>query len=100
MIKREIGEISTFDTRADAYSSVNRKLRYEQILECLREKPMTAKEIAATLHEKGLTPTSERNFSSPRLTELSQQGLVEPIGKVKCKYTGKLVSVYSLRNNQ
>jgi hypothetical protein len=46
---------------------------------------------------KGYIPTSERNFTAPRVTEMSKTGLVEPIGKKKCKYTGRTVAVYTVR---
>ena len=49
------------------------------------------------MHEKGYIPTTERNFAAPRLTEMSRDGIVEPVGKKKCKYTGRMVAVYSLR---
>lgn len=92
------GEIVTFDTRGDSNESVDREQRYKQIIEILSESitPMSAKEIAVAMHEKGFTPTSERNFAAPRLTELSNKGVVEPCGKTKCFYTGKSVSVYHL----
>ena len=73
MIERRAGECVTLDTRADA------------------------NEIAVLMKIKHYIPTSERNFTAPRLTEMSKQGVVEPIGKKKCQYTGKLVTVYHLR---
>ena len=94
---RNNGEYTTHDTRAEANDSVDRKLRYEQILECLKDKPMTAKQIAVSMLGKGYIPTSERNFTAPRLTEMSYNGLVEPIGKIKCEYTGRMVAVYAIR---
>ena len=52
------------------------------------------------MYEKGEIPTSERNFTAPRLTELSYKGIVEPVGKQKCSYTGKMVAVYKIRAEQ
>lgn len=98
MTLRNPGEYTTYNTRTLANESVDRRMRYEQVLECLREKPMTAKEVAVMMMDKGYIPTSERNFTAPRLTELSQRGLVEPIGKTQCEYTGKTVAIYALRN--
>ena len=40
----------------------------------------------------------ERNFTAPRLTELSKLGVVEPVGKDYCQFTGKKVSLYKLRD--
>ena len=97
MIERHYGEITTFDTRSEAHEAVDKAKRYSQIIECLSEtQAMTAKEIAVRMMQRGYIPTSERNFVSPRLTELGQKGVVEPIGKKKCGYTGRMVAVYSL----
>lgn len=101
MIERKMGEITTFDTRGEANEKVDKHKRYQQIIECLKESPeMTAKEIAVKMMEKGYIPFAERNFSAPRLTELSAQGVVEPVGKKKCEYTGQTVTVYSLREEK
>lgn len=97
IILREFGENTPKETRAEANALVNKEKRYQQILEVLREYgPMTAKEVAVKLASKGYVPDGERNFASPRLTEMSHNGLVEPIGKKKCKYTGKTVAVYEV----
>ena len=96
-IPREYGENTPMETRAEAEKTVNKEKRYQQIMEILRENgPMTAKEVAVKLMAKGYVPDAERNWSAPRLTEMSHSGLVEPIGKKKCKYTGKMVAVYEL----
>lgn len=97
MIERKPGEYVPYDTRGEANETVDRNKRYAQIKECLTEKPQqTAKEIAAMMCKKGYIPTAERNFTAPRLTEMSQRGMVEAVGKTKCNFTGKTVSVYSL----
>lgn len=101
MIERRYGEMTTCDTRGEAHEQVDKVKRYSQIIECLRENPhMTAKEVAVRMYEKGYIPTSERNFAAPRLTEMSQRGIVEPLGKTKCQYTGKTVAVYGLCEGQ
>lgn len=98
MIERRAGEVVTLNTRGQANERVDRVRRYTQIVECLRETPrMTAKEIAVRMQEKGYIPTSERNFTAPRLTEMAQIGIVEPVGKAQCQYTGRMVAVYQLR---
>lgn len=70
-----------------------KQVRYKQILERL-DRPKTAKELAVELYIDQLIPTTERNFTAPRLTELDHMGLVEVIGKKKCQYTGKTVAIY------
>ena len=97
--KRKGGETTTLETRAEAGETVDKRKRYSQIIECLIEcSEMTAKEIAVVMMQKGYIPTSERNFTAPRLTELSKMGVVEPVGKKICTYTGKKVAVYALRD--
>ena len=97
MIKRKYGESTTLETRAESYEVVDKQKRYRQIMECLKEgSPLTAKEIAVMMCNKGYVPTQERNHSAPRLTEMSQMGIVEPVGKKRCQWTGKLVTVYAL----
>ena len=84
----------TLENRNFANLEVDKQKRYNEILECLGDKEMTAKEIANEMYIRGLIPTNERNFTSPRLTELSIQGVVESVGKKKCMWTNKMVSVY------
>ena len=69
------------------------KIRYIQILNRL-DKPKTAKELAVELYELGFIPSTERNYTAPRLTELERMGYVRAIGKKKCEYTSKTVAVY------
>lgn len=89
----------TLETRHEAYEQVDKQKRYNEILEVLGDNEMTAKEISNEMYMRGLIPTNERNFTSPRLTELSIKGIVEPIGKKKCMWTNKMVSVYRRRSN-
>lgn len=87
----------TYETRHESHESIDKNLRYMQILEVLDNKEMTAKEIAVEMHNRGYIPTDERNFTAPRLTELSIKGIVEPTEKKKCEYTHKMVSQYRIR---
>jgi len=97
IIERLPGEYTPFETKAEANETVDRQKRYKQILEILDGRQLTAKEIAFEMYHRRYTPTAERNFSAPRLTELQAQGKVEVIGKKKCQYTGKTVAVYQIR---
>lgn len=97
MEQRRFGQNPTLETRADAEASVDKQMRYRQIIECLTGKQMTAKEIAVEMFRRHYIPTSERNFTSPRLTELMDKGIVEPIGKKRCYWTGKTVTVWAMR---
>lgn len=95
------GEIATYTTRGLANESVDRQARYKQIIEILKEtdKPMSAKEIAVVMKEKGYAPTTERNFSAPRISEMIQNGTLDVATKKRCEYTGKLVTTYVLRES-
>lgn len=98
---RRPGEIVTYTTRSESNENVDKTKRYKQIIEILTGgKEMTAKEIAVEMWNRGYIPIPERNFTAPRLTELSYKGIVEPVGKEKCFYTGKTVAVYALREGQ
>lgn len=85
----------TAETRQMSFEDIKAKKqkRYEQILDRL-DKPKTAKEIAVELFELGLIPSTERNYTAPRLTELEFYGKVKVTDKKKCDYTGKMVAVY------
>ena len=85
----------TTETRQLSFADIQEKTkkRYEQILERL-DKPKTAKEIAVELFELGLIPSTERNYTAPRLTELEKMGFVKAVDKKKCEYTGKTVAIY------
>ena len=90
----------TAETRQLSFNDIQlkTKVRYEQILDRL-DKPKTAKEIAVELFEIGIIPSTERNYTAPRLTELEKRGIVRAVGKKKCKYTGKMVAVYEKVDN-
>ncbi len=96
IIPRRVGEYVPFETRGEAHETVDKQLRYRQILHVLRGKELTAKEVAVEMQREGYIPTTERNFTAPRLTELSKNGVVEAIGKKRCQYTGKTVAVYAI----
>lgn len=88
----------TYETRQMSFDDIKpkRKKRYEEILERLMTGVKTAKEIAVELFELELIPSTERNYTAPRLTELEQMGLVKSVDKTKCQYTGKTVAVYEI----
>ena len=96
MIERMNGEQITFSTRREAYDTIDKQRRYAQILKILNH-PMTAKEIAVEMYKRGYTDNDDRNNAAPRLTEMAQQGTVDTIGKTRCSYTGKTVTVYQRR---
>lgn len=89
----------TKETRRESYYTVLTTLteRQKTVLTILKESgDMTAQEIAAELHRRGITPTDERNFAAPRLTELADKRLVQAVGKKICGKTGRKVSIWSV----
>lgn len=87
----------TDECRRESHEKVNKGRRYLQIREILKNKEMTAKEIAVEMYKRKYVDSPERNYSAPRLTELEMQyRLVQVVGKKTCTYTGKKVSVYKL----
>lgn len=96
MIPRRPGQDLTRDTRAEAGETLNRELRHRQVLEVLEDiGPATAKEVAVEMYKRGMTSNDERNNAAPRLTELCKTGRVQPVGKRRCRFTGKTVAVYA-----
>ena len=95
IIERMPGEIPTLETRAEAEQTVDKRKRYEQILEVMSEyQPLTAKEIAVRMYIRKYIPDKDRNHVSPRLTEMMYDGRVEPVGKKTCEYTHKKVTCW------
>ena len=97
------GVMPTYETRRASYETVDKAKRYQQILEIMNEmdKPLTAKEIAVELYKRGYSYSDERNVSSPRITEMLKMGVVDcSKTKVKCQYSGKMVSQFVLRREE
>ena len=94
-IKGSDKQMITTETRQMSFNDIQdkTKIRYIQILNRL-DKPKTAKELAVELFDLGFTPSTERNYTAPRLTELEKMGYVKAVDKKKCEYTGKTVAVY------
>jgi hypothetical protein len=86
------------ETRRESYERIKTTLtaRQKTVLAILRELgDLTAQEVADTLCFLRITPTNERNFAAPRLTELAEKGLVTAVSKKVCKKTGRTVTVWS-----
>ena len=88
----------TEENRRDSYNIVRKTLtkRQEIVLQILRDwGDLTAQEVATVLLLDEITPTDERNFAAPRLTELAKAGLIEMVGKKICDKTGRKVTIWS-----
>lgn len=92
--ERYPGQYVEGDTRAIAHEEVDKTERQKRVLAILGDNAMTAKEVAVQMYAEGLAYSPDRNNAAPRLTELRDMGKVEVIGKKRCTYSGKQVSVY------
>ena len=86
----------TFMTRHKSYEDMKEHLseRHKQILEILKGKEMTTREIAQELYNRKYTNTADVNNARPRITELEDLGFVTTKKKKKCNITNKEVAVY------
>lgn len=90
----------TDETRRESYGGAKQgaAARRRIILEILSgSEGMTAREIAVELHRRGITPSDERNYSAPRLTELKAAGKIEVTGKKICDRTGRSVAIWAVK---
>ena len=87
------------ETRRDSYIEVLPKTndRKSLIKYLLQIKDMTAHELTEQLLILGLIPYYDRNFVSPRLTEMKEAGQVEAVAKKYCKRTDRQVAVWKLK---
>lgn len=88
----------TFKTRHKSYEDMKEHLsiRHKQILEILKNKEMTTREIAQELYKRHYTNTVDVNNARPRVTELESLGFVTADKTKKCDITNKEVAVYRL----
>jgi hypothetical protein len=90
----------TQETRRESFEAAkpDAAIRRRVILEMLTENGgMTAREVSGELHRRGITPTDERNYAAPRLTELYKAGKIRTTGKKLCPQTGRNVAVWAVR---
>lgn len=98
-IKRNNGESPTLECRHDSHKATNKQKRRKDILFVLENssKPLTAMEIAEDLFVLGKVDRVDRNYVSPRMTEMCKDGTVEPVGKKYCNVTGRKVTAFQIR---
>lgn len=93
----------TTENRRESYKAILPTLteRQKTVLLVLKEcGDLTAQETATELLRREITPTDDRNFAAPRLTELKEKGLVSAVGKKTCDKTGRRVTVWSANTAQ
>ena len=99
MKNRLYGECTTLECRNDSHAATDKQKRRKDILEVMSINgcPLTAIEIAENLFLLGKVNRIDRNYVSPRMTEMCIDGTVEPAGKKLCKYTGRKVTAFQIR---
>lgn len=87
------------DTKVESYKKVDTNKRRSQIIEVLKKYPkgLSAKEVAIELYKNGEIPTSERNFTAPRITELIALGKVEVAGLTWDELTQRNVRTFKIK---
>lgn len=82
------------ETRAKAFKDLDIREKQRQVLECLGNREMTAREVSKEMLKKGYTKINDRNEAAPRMTELFQKRQLVIVAKKIDKETGKNASVY------
>lgn len=96
---RENGENTTLECRYDSFLITEKQKRKMDILFVMNmcDKPLTALEIARYLYNYGKVDRIDRNYVSPRMTEMCIDGTVEPVGKKYCPAAGRKVTAFKIR---
>ena len=89
----------TNETRRESHQQIKPKKsdRKALIMEVLEQGAKTAHEITQVLLYMRVIPYYDRNFVSPRLTELKEMGEVEVVGKRYEGRTDRKVAVWQLK---
>lgn len=87
------------ENRRESYEAIQPKTpdRKAIILQVLEKGPKTAHEIVQELLRDRIIPYYDRNFVSPRLTELKEMELVEVVGSKYERRTERKVSLWKLK---
>jgi predicted transcriptional regulator len=91
--------MTTRETRRESFEKVKPEIpnRRALILQILEKGPKTAHEIVEALLNRKVIPYYDRNFVSPRLTELKEMGEVEVVGKKYEGRTDRKVALWKLK---
>ena len=76
----------------------NKQTKYNQILEILKGKELTAREVESQMLNRGYSIYFDMNHVRPRLTELEKMGFIKEVRTTKDKTTNKSVTVYAINN--
>lgn len=82
------------ETRAESYKNLDITEKQKQVLECIGDREMTAREVSKEMIRRGYTRINDRNEAAPRLTELFNNRKLVIVAKKIDDETGKNVAVY------
>ena len=85
---------TTEETRRESHEKTNKQALAVEVVNALRGKQLTAREIAVEMYNDGLLPYPARAVVQPRITELVQDGKVEAVGKKMDEETQRIVAIY------
>ncbi len=102
ILPRRMGVDVSAETEMLSEELTDKQKKYKQIVEILTEanEPMTDREIARAMKQKGYIGYEERNAAAPRVTELIKEGRLEAIGKKKDSITDRMVRVVTIRDTE
>ena len=82
------------ETRAEAFAQLDVNEKQRQVLECLGNKEMTAREVLIEMIKKGYTEIDDRNGVALRLTKLFEARKLVIVAKKMDIETGRMTAVY------
>ena len=88
----------TADTRRASNKALDRETVNKRIISILEtaDKPLTAREVSERMHSCHYIPYPVRQAVAPRLTELTDRGVVKVCGKKLDKESWRMVAAYKL----
>ena len=84
----------TAQTRRESHKKTIKTNKYTEILTVLGSDVMTAREIADALYNAGILAYPARAMIQPRITELTENGVLKVVGKKYDEVTGRNVAQY------
>lgn len=85
-------------TRKESYKQLDSATVRGNIITIFQEcqRPMSAADVATEMYKRRLIPYPVRQATAPRITELVQNGRLEPCGKAYDSHTERNVAVFRL----
>lgn len=98
MLIKKSYKFITLALKKESNNRVNKNRWYEEIINLLSNEkaPLSCKDIAVRLYKKGISSSPTRQEVAPRVTELTDKGILKVYGEKYCPYTNHKVSTYVL----